>query len=105
MDNVSGSNNFWYYSGQSPSDAVPPGWSQRSSTEDPKILFDNDRVILEKDSPLAEAVEYNQVYDMSEEFVSNLVDIYGVPRPRFGSAGPVEPVLPRPNPPRAIGVQ
>lgn len=106
LDNVSGSNNFWYYSGNKVKKALLPPWSLNSSSSNPMILISGARVNVMKSSPLLGALD-NSIREspISDAFKSKIVDIYGNPIRLRSAIGPVGSSVSFPNPPKGIRVQ
>ncbi|MCG8537586.1 MAG: hypothetical protein MI808_21055 [Pseudomonadales bacterium] len=88
-DNVTGSNNVWYYSGSSPSFAKVPFWSTNHITTNPNIVVDGAEIeVGNKD---AVVVDKAPASDLER-------DIYGKSRGSKPDIGPVEFFNP-PSPP------
>lgn len=91
LDNVSGSNNVWYYSGKGGSEARVPSWDSAPLTSDPQFEMIDMKMVIRENSPLLGVVDNNSgKYSKSNYFSSRIRDIYGVRRPPMGSVGPVE---------------
>ncbi len=80
LDNASGGNNLWYYSGSSPANAIPPGWDTNGSTENPLLSVVASILTIDEGSPLIGG-------DTSQR-LSN--DIYGVSRSTDSAIGAVQ---------------
>ena len=91
QNNVSGSNNFWYYSGTNPEKAVAPSWDANPFTLNPQVVVSaTGEVIMQSGSPLISAGLANW---MSSSTVSNdgpTHDIVGVPRSSHPAVGAKE---------------
>lgn len=93
LDNVTGSNNIWYYSG---GPSTPPTWDNSAITTDPLLTVNDSVISLDANSP-AIGVSTNMVL---------LKDIYGVNRFPGPEIGAIEynDFMNRPNPPADLEV-
>lgn len=78
LDNVTGSHNIWYFSGENPDLAIIPGWDSSPVSEDPKLLVDSHNLKLLEDSPAINSGTDNSVS----------LDLYGYPRTSPHTIGP-----------------
>lgn len=51
-DNVSGSNNVWYYSGSSPNNAKAPSWDTNKITDNPRSSVSGSLITMQESSPV-----------------------------------------------------
>jgi hypothetical protein len=88
LDNVSGGNNVWYFSGLSPVNAIVPSWDAGAITVDP-LLGVNDAIVnLFEVSPVDGSI-LSPLMDAATS-TSFDRDIYGNPRDTTPDIGPVE---------------
>ncbi|MEJ2395311.1 MAG: putative Ig domain-containing protein, partial [Candidatus Thiodiazotropha sp.] len=80
LDNITGENNAWYYSGNSPSYAIPPGWDVTGITQDPLLSISGVQVEVGAGSPLIGAGANNLLTH----------DIYGLMRSTDSAIGAVQ---------------
>jgi hypothetical protein len=80
LDNITGANNAWYYSGSLPLSAFPPDWDLLAKDQDPRLTVVGARVEVESGSPLIGTC------------TSNLLshDVYGVVRSAQSDIGAVQ---------------
>lgn len=78
---ISGSNNFWYYTGADATTLVPPDWDTLPFTDDPALIMDGLILSLSADSPAR-----NSAVDLPEPI---LRDVYGRLRD-CNAVGPVQ---------------
>ena len=81
-DNISGSNNAWYYSGSSPKHAIKPSWDNSAITSNPLVRVTgskDSRLEVQSNSPLVGKLNSNVSHD-----------IYGNARQSDGEIGAVE---------------
>ena len=93
LDNVTGSNNIWYYSG---GPSTPPTWDNSAIITDPLLIVNGSIISLDANSP-AIGVSTNMVLTK---------DIYGVDRLPGPEIGAIEysDLMNRPNPPADLEV-
>jgi hypothetical protein len=82
MDNISGSNNVWHTTYNSPKNAVPPKWDSNSINTDPLLIVTGAKILLGASSPAVDAGNNS----------SNALDVYGVARQPSSDIGAVESV-------------
>jgi hypothetical protein len=81
---LTGGNNVWHYTGNSPANAVSPTWSGSSYSAAPEIAFDGAIVTV---------AASGSAYQNGNAGASGYGhDIYGVPRPAIPTIGPVESI-------------
>lgn len=89
LDNISGSNNAWYDSGNDPSSMNVPTWDAHPITSNPLIDVSGASVMLEKGSPLIDA----------GAAVPVTRDVYGDERASTPTIGPVAALFSPPSSP------
>jgi len=106
LDNVSGANNFWYYSQESGIAAKAPSWDRTPHVNEPQVLVNGMKVVIKEGSPVLGLVD-NSLPEHSADkiFLSKIRDIYGVRRPSLGAVGPVDLSVSPPVPPQNIKVK
>jgi len=105
LDNITGDNNSWFYTGSNAKKAIPPEWDKQAITDNPRIESVGSKVSISANSSL--------IRKSSAPVVTH--DVYGTPRPRNASVGAVEfvllspvlppPVSPPPGPPSNIFIE
>ncbi len=95
MDNPTGSNNIWYYSGSNAKNAIAPAWDAAKILTDPVLTVQNSAFVIVGGSSLAISASNN---------LSNTHDIYGVERLPGGDIGAVEN-LNRPKSPDSLTIK
>jgi hypothetical protein len=80
LDNVTGSNNLWYYSGNSPASAIPPGWDSAGLTQDPLLSIVAATLVVGENSPLIGKSSSGQLTH----------DVYGAMRSTLSEIGAVQ---------------
>jgi hypothetical protein len=94
LDNVTGSNNAWYYSGAAPTLAISPMWDSSPVIADPLVVIIGTQVIIGAGSPI--------IGKGTNSLLSH--DIYGVARLQTPEIGAVEFNI-RPNSPANLQIQ
>jgi len=79
LDNVSGSNNVWFFDGSSPQLAVKPTWDSSGITADPLIAISGAKLVVQINSPLIGQASSNLSHD-----------VYGAARQPGGEIGAIE---------------
>ncbi|VAW10371.1 hypothetical protein MNBD_BACTEROID03-1052 [hydrothermal vent metagenome] len=79
VDNVSGDNNSWFYTGSNPVVAIVPTWDNGAMTTDPLITINNAQIEVDVNSPLAGSSNTTITHD-----------VYGNPRSNPATLGAVE---------------
>ncbi len=80
LDNVIGDNNLWYYSGNSPVNAIPPAWDTAALTQDPLLSIVTATLVVGENSPLIGRSSYGRLTH----------DIYGAMRSTLSEIGAVQ---------------
>jgi hypothetical protein len=88
LDNVSGDNNVWYFSGLSPVNAIVPSWDASAITLNPLLSVDDAVVTLLEESASDSSVT-SPIIDVAT-FTTFDKDIYGNSRDANPDIGPVE---------------
>ncbi|WP_435106614.1 hypothetical protein [Arhodomonas sp. AD133] len=86
LDNITGSNNVWHYTGSSPTEAIVPGWDNNPIIDDPLVVVNGATVALQK---VSQDGAPSPIIDQST-FSSFDYDIYGNRRDVNPDIGPVE---------------
>ncbi|MCF6264656.1 MAG: hypothetical protein L3J24_13865 [Xanthomonadales bacterium] len=79
LDNVSGNNNSWFYSGTNPVDAIFPSWDSAALLNDPLITLSVPQISVHNNSPLIGVSTTTLTHD-----------VYGSPRLQNSTVGAVE---------------
>lgn len=88
LDNISGSNNVWFYSGSTAMNAIPPSWDAGALTSDPLLTTSASILYVDRTSPIVKSTSRMTTHD-----------VYGTPRAQISSPGAAEYAFPPPNPP------
>jgi hypothetical protein len=88
LDNVSGINNVWHYTGNSPVDAIVPSWDAGAITMDP-LLSVSDAIVTLLEVSATDSSVTSPIIDAATA-TTFLRDIYGNPRDTNPDIGPVE---------------
>lgn len=89
LDNVTGSNNLWYFNGSDPKQAIVPSWDPAPVTGDPEIVVNDAWVSL---SPTSAAIDKARENQLS-------LDLYGLRRNGSSDIGPIVFPSAAPKPP------
>ena len=95
LNNISGSNNIWHYTGSSPTNAVLPVWDSNSYESDPLLTFSGIKLTVGLNS---------DAVGNAKSITTISHDVYGNPRFPGMDIGPVE-FYTHPLPPSAFAVQ
>ena len=100
LDNVTGNNNVYYYSGSNPTNATPPTWDANAVTVNPLLTINGAKISVSESSP---------VNGIGATTLTH--DVYGVSRGNSPEIGAIEigtiengPLPTRPNPPTDMTV-
>lgn len=105
LDNVTGQQNLWHYSGENPNSAIAPAWDRQAIAENPLIRVTGAKVTLNTESPAFKTVG-GPADQLTPGPVERLPrDIYGNLRPAFSSIGPVDAYVNPPGPPENLLIE